>query len=544
MTPKKIPPTLLRLRKPLQWLGGATIVVLIGLAVWILHQAENAGISPFQFDSSVDINKETPNGVPYTINYSEATFSLDVTHRDRHTKKTFPDYRSALEYCGSQNLKTIPSVQSVHGKCKQFDDYLCATLELAMQRGLPEIHFPGVRPALQRLLAILLSERTKSGLASELRVRNDLDKAVIHIATALELGGAEVVAELDPNLAVAVRARRDEFLAQPLRSRPIGFWKASDESQNAFAQDRYLMSGFRVSEDAGVCAVLAASISRDQELADSFERLRSLHAALTNPGRFVSQSEFPARAAPLVSVEDLATKIPPDVSITDLLRPGRLDEFRTSFTHSFSPGSGFALVSYAASKEYDLLFRMADSGRLSETSQALLRYSRDPGLQTRLAAIHALGESVAPKAIDRIAELLAGPDELDSSAALEALQTARWKKRDFENSWLAERMDPILCTAVRNLAFSGDHRCALAGEIGGAEARRIACESLILHPTGEHYREVQRCLVEGAEGLADLPSGGVTTLPALRKSLSNPGIDSWTCSRILRAIQKIETRKE
>lgn len=358
-----------RVLKGLRLVVAVALVAGLAAIVLFLRKHDDFGEPRFVHDESLTIEKTTPDGHEYTVNNSLASFTLDVARRDRHSAKIFPDYRSALEYCEAEGLPSLPSVQLIHGKCKEFNDDLVAALELAMQRGISAAGVTGKADALVRLLDLLLAERSRQ---PDPAIRRHLDDAAVHVAAALELGGTNIALD-DNDLAAAVISQTELFLSRPIESRPIGFWSASEELRRAFTRDRFLMSGFSIENRPGACVVLAATISRDPELAETFQRIRDFHAKLTNPPRHFWQTEAMTRPATAVSASELFNHLPAGANLADLLEAGRLEALRKGLVESFGPEAGFALVSYSTSKEIDLLLRWTETGRPLVENDALGR---------------------------------------------------------------------------------------------------------------------------------------------------------------------------
>src|SRR5262245_11289532 len=94
-------------------------------------------------------------------------------------------------------------------KCKQVDDRLYAGVERAAQDG----------SAGKRNLLLALGRRLAAGTAN--------GAAAEVVLAAAALGG--FAHPLEGTLAARVQDRIDVFLADPLRSKPIGFYRESDE---------------------------------------------------------------------------------------------------------------------------------------------------------------------------------------------------------------------------------------------------------------------------------------------------------------------------
>jgi HEAT repeat protein len=347
----------------------AAAAIAILLAVYVLtHEIAGAHPPPpvFEYDEAFTIEKSTSEGAEYTVNNSVATFELDVAAADSHCRKLFRDYASAMAYCKSESLPLLPSVQLVQEKCKQFDDGLCAALELAVQKGLAGKELLGKQAALEgfaKRLADLLAEAPPDR-------RGPVEKALVHVATALELGGVKL--DLPPGIAVTVAASRREFLARPACSRPVGFWTWSEELRCLFMQDRFLSKGLRLPEETATAIVLSVALSKDDRLASAFRRFNGLDAKLTNPLTYVEPGETFAPQAKLVVFDEVNALLPEGISLADALAGEFVAKVADDLKGRFGAEAGFALVAYSESKEYGLLQRLGREGKLAGATMELI----------------------------------------------------------------------------------------------------------------------------------------------------------------------------
>ncbi len=133
-------------------------------------------------------------------------------------------------------------------KAKLFDDGLYAAVELAAQRGVGR--FPGKAALLAKLV-----------------------RHAPELAAAASLGGMDV--SLDPE---ALRIR-DEFLANALAAKPLGFYTWNEDLQRIFQQDRLLQRPL----DADRAADLAAALRADPAALAAYGGYLDLVSRLTNP---------------------------------------------------------------------------------------------------------------------------------------------------------------------------------------------------------------------------------------------------------------------
>jgi hypothetical protein len=284
---------------------GLLVFCLIALAVFvliILPHLPIPGADEQQLFNSVkgmEIEKKTSSGVTYTINNGAATFRLDVAKPDKHSKQIFTNYAHALAYCKEQGLPTLPSVQLIQGKLKAFDEALCVTLELAIEERRLKV--------LNDLLAALQREGNQD--------------AVVHVATALSLAGADP--KVEGETLRRVDRERQDFLKKP-EARPCGFWDTDERLRRNYQSGRYLMEGIRIIDFPETCIVISKVLMGDSALKAALENVQAFDAKLTNPLKSVP-------------FERLATLTPQEVRI------------------SFQGDVRFSLFGYSTSKEETIL---------------------------------------------------------------------------------------------------------------------------------------------------------------------------------------------
>lgn len=140
-------------------------------------------------------------------------------------------------------------------KAKQVDDGIYAAVELAAQRGAGT--FKGKYALLHEVLA-----RVSGGGTA---------RATIDAASSL--GGQHACA---PGLAEEIKAA---FLADELRSKPVGFYTWSDELSRLFRQDRLLQTDLSRAPDV---ATMASAIGAEPALRAAYEACLRLPEKLTN----------------------------------------------------------------------------------------------------------------------------------------------------------------------------------------------------------------------------------------------------------------------
>ena len=173
-------------------------------------------------------------------------------------------------------------------KAKQFDDGLYAAVEGVTGRSA-------------------LLQKAIAGLGG------DATGAAALLVAAARLGGDKPAA----SAAVSKAANRliAEFIAEPLRSKPLGFYTWSEALYGVFQRDRMLQSKLTPPQQAALAKVLQA----DAPLAKDYEAALRLPERLTNP--FVGQGLRPHLAGASAGKPGSASFLPPSRSFeTDLIK--------------------------------------------------------------------------------------------------------------------------------------------------------------------------------------------------------------------------------
>jgi hypothetical protein len=200
-------------------------------------------------DPSLDF--KTARGVE---NHSELRFRFDIAAYANADERAagaqlYPSHAAFLR----AHPGALPSVQTVVTYGKQLDDAIFATVERATDRD--------ARLVAADTLARLLAHRSDAG-----------DEAIVVLAAATS---AQAPAELAARITAFVRG----FDADPARSRPIGYFAASDELRAIWRRTRMLQT--RLSGPAA-CAT-AAVIAGDTALAKRYRAIVDVARVLTNP---------------------------------------------------------------------------------------------------------------------------------------------------------------------------------------------------------------------------------------------------------------------
>lgn len=153
-------------------------------------------------------------------------------------------------------------------KAKQFDDGLYAAVEYLCQNGTDE--FMGKKQILQRTLLALkeMNEKFES---------HQLDFCRGLIGAALKLGGTEV--DMSGRTGVAIKTIKENFLASPLRSKPISFYTWNDELRRIFQQDRLLQHEL----ETPYILPLSGSLTKNPKALKFYSDYLKFIQKLTNP---------------------------------------------------------------------------------------------------------------------------------------------------------------------------------------------------------------------------------------------------------------------
>jgi hypothetical protein len=201
------------------------------------------------------------------VNASAAVIELDVIGADPKVEpylmKLHANYSDAAAFVEAGGKEVIPSINSLDGKAKQFDDGFYAELDAAFTHGK------------------MKAFHDTSGLVVDIMAKLDTGgEAYAWLWGALEVGGflPEGPATPAPAGAAVFVA---EFDGDPKASKPIGFYTWSDELRRTFRFLRYLQWKWHTRRGVpdGIAAVLAA----DAGLMKRYETMIDFYAHLTNP---------------------------------------------------------------------------------------------------------------------------------------------------------------------------------------------------------------------------------------------------------------------
>jgi hypothetical protein len=264
-----------------------------------------------------------PEECQVVLNKSAAVAKLDVVALAGDDQpladRIFRGRAEAMEFLagreGAQYGKVtlIPSMEVVNGALKPFDDGLYAAIELGLEQGVESAGtplYPSKRQSLHDLLAAVLALETGATPAQTAHIEN----------AAADLGAALILGGEDPGLSPALRSRADALIAafdaDPVISRPIGFYTWLPELQQVWRQDRFLQN-YQVERpeprdpfsdaELGKATALALALAADADLLDRYQGYLAVYAGLTNPFANLPVTVLLSYLHGLPTLDDLGT---------------------------------------------------------------------------------------------------------------------------------------------------------------------------------------------------------------------------------------------
>lgn len=243
------------------------------------------------FDSAL-VDRRTFGDNPenrWEINASGAVIGLDILDiRDsdeQHLLKLYPSYGDAVTALRKQGVAVLPSINLIDGKAKQFDDGLYAALD----HWMADSEGNGVGGVAELVLAIVDGMDRNSDAAAWL-------------CGALQVGGY-----LEGNPPSKTARFVEDFEADGLLSKPIGFYTWSEELKRTFRFFRFLQQPFTTGK--GIPGDIAAVLEKDEALRQRYEKMIGFYARLTNPMNAANFGHLADPANRAVSLPALAEKL-------------------------------------------------------------------------------------------------------------------------------------------------------------------------------------------------------------------------------------------
>jgi hypothetical protein len=170
-------------------------------------------------------------------------FGLEKVSRAAPLRRSFSELKG---------LQDFMSAAALAYKAKQFDDGLFAAVELAANSGTG--NFPAKRDLLDKMIKAL----SQGDLEGE-----GLQAASI-LTAAAQLGGLRVA--MPEALARSAAKLKKEFLSDPSRSKPLGFYTWNEDLTRIFQQDRMLQTEMK----QPAALLLARFLSREASWINSY----------------------------------------------------------------------------------------------------------------------------------------------------------------------------------------------------------------------------------------------------------------------------------
>ena len=199
----------------------------------------------------------------WQVNTSGAVIKVDVPMLFDELEADRPLAPSYAALMQQTSWTTLPSVNLIDGKAKQFDDGLYAAIDRAYYAGDPALgsNVMGHRALIERLQA-----RVQPGSAAADYLAAGLSLDQTHPPTA--------------PLSRTARRRVDAFLATPIKSRPIGFYTWEPTLEDCFRVLRYFSEPI---VELPVLAEIVRTLRADPDVMARLRAANSLYARLTNP---------------------------------------------------------------------------------------------------------------------------------------------------------------------------------------------------------------------------------------------------------------------
>ena len=215
-------------------------------------------------------------GYTIKVDLSGQVLTMDIPQRVRHggggEDRLYPtpgDIHPTNEGSAPDTGRVdFVSASILAAKAKQFDDGLYAAAEIAMQEGLPGVL------GKKMFLSALLGALKDLGDPSIPQQEEEWSRAFIAAASSLggqDLGEDAKVTELSQKMV-------EDFLQDPLRSKPIGFYTWNEELGKIFRQDRLLQTKLEKS-----AALVQAIKKKAGQTKDFYFKYLGFIEKMTNP---------------------------------------------------------------------------------------------------------------------------------------------------------------------------------------------------------------------------------------------------------------------
>ncbi len=285
---------------------------------------------------------ETFSGCEVTLNKSATVTKLDIVPLSGDqmdlVERVFGSRADAIAHLGGDaylDASLVPSMEVVNGTLKPVNDGLYAAVEYGVEEGVSVDSVP-VYPSKRQFLEDLLAVLVASAAAAPPARAGHYSSAAVDVGAALLLAGEDPV--MPGDLRLEAESLVAAFEAEPLYSRPIGFYGWDPVLGDVFRQDRYLQN-YQVeypeprdpysTTEAGKAAAMSLAIQSDPELFDRYEGYLALYAVLTNPYANHPVTALSPYVASEASLDDPAAVV--DAFLVDNPAPDLLPECQPHF---------------------------------------------------------------------------------------------------------------------------------------------------------------------------------------------------------------------
>jgi hypothetical protein len=255
-----------------------------------------------EYDAARTLTTEY-DGCTVTLNLTGSVTRLSLTELTGDDAsldgKVFPTRAAALAALGDR--PSLPSMETVNGALKPFNDGLYAAAELSAEDGSDAGQVDK-----QQLLVDLLHELTTRALSGAAAERAAAEQASVDFGAALLLSGKTPA--LSAATAAAAQAEANDFAVDSFRATPIGFYTWSPALSTLFTRDRFLQSRRVPSLPGGpsfaALAETALALNQSAELSARYGNVLRLYAQLTDPFYDASPVDLQPRVPDAAAVAD------------------------------------------------------------------------------------------------------------------------------------------------------------------------------------------------------------------------------------------------
>ncbi len=215
--------------------------------------------------------RRKPSGRICYVNKSASVIGLDIdranSKESKLSNRLYPTFGKAMQAARGFECELLPSVDLVNEYKKHLDDRVLAALEVRLNSA-SDI-FKGGK---QGLLVALFDEVKK-------RKDPGHNAAQAYLAAAIELGGGKPSVSRDVQR--SARKQVTEFLQDPGKSKPTGFYTQTATLQRIFQRDRFLAQAAKP-DDLDKLVPVARALAARPDLLRAYQRYGALNEKTTN----------------------------------------------------------------------------------------------------------------------------------------------------------------------------------------------------------------------------------------------------------------------